>query len=215
MTDGDHSAEKLQPKRWSSEHGNCRQAGQMTTTTATSLIYSVQALLLPSPDPIFAEIFPLRDRNNSAVTQPQLPLETEARIIPIRPKLAIAPKEMFLSDAELDENEFSRQPTNRELLPEPNIWIEKFTQGAFEVMAGRRNGAQFARWTNRAVYFYLQHRNGLFNVAPKIHHVHICEPADGIAEATVTVRLGDRLKAAALRFEGLDGRWICTSLMLC
>ena len=187
----------------------------MTTTTETSLNYSLQALLLPSPDPIFAEIFPLRDRNNSAVTQPQLPLETGARIIPIRPKLAIALKEMFLSDAELDESEFSRQPTKRELLPEPNIWIEKFTQGAFEVMAGRRNGAQFARWTNRAVYFYLQHRNDLFNVAPKIHHVHICEPADGIAEATVTVRLGDRLKAAALRFEGLDGRWICTSLMLC
>ena len=64
----------------------------MTTTTATSLNYSLQALLLPSPDPIFAEIFPLRDRNNSAVTQPQLPLETEARIIPIRPKLDIVPK---------------------------------------------------------------------------------------------------------------------------
>ena len=215
MTRTDHSAEELRPKRWSSEHWNCRQACRMTTTTATSLNSSLQALLLPSPDPIFAEIFPLRDRNNSVITQPQLPLETEARIIPIRPKLAIAPKEIFLSDAELDESEFSRQPTNRELLPEPNIWIEKFTQGAFEVMAGRRNGAQFARWTNRAVYFYLQHRNGLFNVAPKIHHVHICEPADGIAEATVTVRLGDRLKAAALRFEGLDGRWICTSLMLC
>ena len=203
------------PKRWSSWGQNCRQAGEMTTTTANPLNYSPQALLLSSPDPIFAQIFPLRDRHPSVAAQPQLPLEADARIIPIRPKLATAPVEIFLSEAELDESEFSRQPTNRDLLPEPNIWIEKFTQGAFEVMAGRRNGAQFARWTNRAVYFYLQHRNGLFNVAPKIHQVHICEPADGIAEATVTVRLGDRLKAAALRFEGLDGRWICTSLMLC
>ena len=194
---------------------NGSQAGHVTNTNSPSLKCSLQAILLPSPDPEFAEIFPLKDRQNSIATQPQLPLETEARIIPIRPKPAMPAPEIFLSEAELDETEFSRQPTNRESLPEPVVWIEKFSQGAFEVMAGRRNGAQFARWTNRAVYFYLQHRNGLFNVAPKIYHVHICEPADGIAEATVTVRLGDRLRAAALRFEGLDGRWICTSLMLC
>lgn len=172
-------------------------------------------IALPGPDPQFAEIFPLINRQTSSTIQPQLPLDTGARIIPIRPRPEVLSKEIYLSEAELDEAEFSRQPTKRESLPEPTAWIEKFAQGAFEVMAGRRNGAQFARWTNRTVYFHLQHRNGLLNGAPHIHHVHICEPADGIAEATVTVRFGDRLRAAALRFEGLDGRWICTSLMLC
>jgi hypothetical protein len=178
-------------------------------------MHSFQVMAPPSPDPKFAEIFPLVDRQPSYTGQPQLPLETEARIIPIHSKPVVPLIDTSLSEAELDEAEFSRQPTTRESLPEPTIWIEKFAQGAFEVMAGRRNGAQFARWTNRSVYFHLQHRNGLLNGAPYIHRVHICEPADGIAEATVTVRVGGRLRAAALRFEGLDGRWICTSLMLC
>jgi hypothetical protein len=187
----------------------------VTTTNSTSIKRSLYVISPPSPDPKFAEIFPLIDRYASNANQPQLPLDTEARIIPIRSKPAVLQPDISLSEAELDEAEFSRQPTRRESLPEPADWIEKFAQGAFEVMAGRRNGAQFARWTNRAVYFHLQHRNGLLNGAPHIHRVHICEPADGIAEASVTIRVDGRLRAAALRFEGLDGRWICTSLMLC
>jgi hypothetical protein len=185
----------------------------VTTTNSSPVTRSLQVIAPPSPDPKFAEIFPLR--HATYVNQPQLPLDTQARIIPLHPRPAAPLVDVSLSEAELDEAEFSRQPTKRESLPEPTIWIEKFTQGAFEVMAGRRNGAQFARWTNRAVFFHLQHRHGLLTEAPHVHHVHICEPADGIAEATVTVRIGDRLRAAALRFEGLDGRWICTSLMLC
>jgi hypothetical protein len=189
-----------------------RKARPVTITNSPIAIRSLHVIVPPSPDPKFAEIFPL-DRPTSSASQPQLPLDTEARIIPIRPR-AVVFADASLSEAELDEAEFSRQPTKRASLPDPALWIEKFAQGAFEVMAGRRNGAQFARWTNRAVYFYLQHRNGLLEGAPHIHRVHICEPADGIAEASVTIRVGDRLRAAALRFEGLDGRWICTSLML-
>ncbi|HUW78031.1 MAG TPA: Rv3235 family protein [Candidatus Nanopelagicaceae bacterium] len=187
----------------------------MTTTNSLSITKSTRVALSPSPDPTFIGIFPNFDRPETGGGQQQLPLESEARIIPIRRAPSVPIVDVPLSEAELDEAEFSRQPTRRESLPEPSAWVEKFVQGAFEVMAGRRNGAQFARWTNRAVYFHLQHRNGLIDEAPHIHRVHICEPADGIAEATVTVRVGSRLRAAALRFEGLDGRWICTSMMLC
>lgn len=192
-----------------------RQARHVTLTNSPSANRSLQVVSLSSPEPHFTELFPLVNRQSFAPIQPQLPLDTQAKIIPIRPKLEELSSQAYLSDADLDEAEFSRQPTARELLPEPSSWIEKFAQGAFEVMAGRRNGAQFARWTNRAVYFHLQHRNGLIDCAPHVHRVHIYEPADGIAEASVTVRIGGRLRAAALRFEGLDGRWICTSFMLC
>lgn len=187
----------------------------MTLTDSSSAKRPIQAILLSGPDPEFTELFPLKNRSASVPAQPQLPLDVQAKIIPIRSKLENRELETYLSQADLDEAEFSRQPTRTELLPEPSAWIEKFSQGAFEVMAGRRNGAQFARWTNRAVYFHLQHRNGLLDSAPRVHRVHIFEPADGIAEASVTVRVGNRLRAAALRFEGLDGRWICTSFMLC
>lgn len=182
---------------------------------ATSAV-TINVAPAPSPDPQFRQVFPIAAHRPSNAREVSLPFDNEATIIPLRQKPP-APliDEVILSDAELDEAEFSRRPTASAALPPAQFWVEKFAQGAFEVMAGRRSIAQFARWTNRSVYFHLQHRSGLLDLAPRIHHVHICEPADGITEASVTVQLGGRLRAAALRFEGLDGRWICTSLVLC
>ncbi len=188
---------------------------QLTPKAATPT-GTINVAPAPNPDPQFRQVFPIAAHRSSKAPEALLPFDNEAMIIPLRQKPS-APllDEVVLSDAELDETEFSRQPTASAALPPAQPWVEKFAQGAFEVMAGRRSIAQFARWTNRSVYLHLQHRSGLLDSAPRIHHVHVCEPADGIAEASVTIRLGGRLRAAALRFEGLDGRWICTSLVLC
>jgi len=48
----------------------------------------------------------------------------------------------------------------------------------------------------------------------RVRKTRITEPLDGVCEATVTVRFGDRLRVVAIRFEGLDGRWLCTCLTL-
>jgi hypothetical protein len=42
----------------------------------------------------------------------------------------------------------------------------------------------------------------------------ICEPADGIVEATVLARWGARTVAVAVRLEGFDGRWRCPVLAI-
>jgi hypothetical protein len=44
--------------------------------------------------------------------------------------------------------------------------------------------------------------------------VHFCEPADGIAEASVIFALDHRVRAVAMRLEGLDGRWMTTSFIV-
>jgi hypothetical protein len=36
---------------------------------------------------------------------------------------------------------------------------------------------------------------------------HICEPRDGVVEATVVIRNPVRVRAVAIRLEGLDRRW--------
>jgi hypothetical protein len=46
----------------------------------------------------------------------------------------------------------------------------------------------------------------------RVRKIHISQPLDGIIEATVTVRYGERLRVVAIRFEGLDHRWLCTAL---
>lgn len=48
----------------------------------------------------------------------------------------------------------------------------------------------------------------------KIRSIHQNEPLDGICESTITVRYGDRLRAVVLRFEGVNGKWLCTELRL-
>ena len=48
----------------------------------------------------------------------------------------------------------------------------------------------------------------------KLRTIHQSEPLDGICESTVLVRFGDRLRAVVIRFEGVDGRWLCTALQM-
>jgi hypothetical protein len=42
--------------------------------------------------------------------------------------------------------------------------------------------------------------------------VRICQPTDGVAEVSATVRSGARARAIAFRMEGVDGRWRVTAL---
>jgi Family of unknown function (DUF6459) len=47
-----------------------------------------------------------------------------------------------------------------------------------------------------------------------VQSVHGCSPRDGVAEATVVVNDGARIRAVAVRLEGWDGRWRVTALQL-
>jgi hypothetical protein len=40
------------------------------------------------------------------------------------------------------------------------------------------------------------------------------EPVDNVAELSATVRVGERVRAVAMRLEVRHGRWCCTRLML-
>ena len=42
-----------------------------------------------------------------------------------------------------------------------------------------------------------------------LNSVHVCEPADGVAEVCAVVFTGARYRAIAARLEGLDGHWRC------
>ena len=48
----------------------------------------------------------------------------------------------------------------------------------------------------------------------RVRRVRVCEPADGIVEACAVVVSHGRVRALALRLEGLDGRWLVTALTI-
>jgi len=44
--------------------------------------------------------------------------------------------------------------------------------------------------------------------------VRVCQPADGVAEVSAVFRCADRVRALAMRLQGVDGRWRITVLQL-
>jgi Family of unknown function (DUF6459) len=110
--------------------------------------------------------------------------------------------------------------TARQDLPDPRTWAARLGQAVIEVCTAGRPVTQLMRWTSGPVYAALASR-----YAPVVHRatarrrvvvdervrsVHVCEPADGVAEVTLVVSGGARPHALALRLEGWDGRWVCT-----
>lgn len=119
---------------------------------------------------------------------------------------------------------FDQQPTPTAALPDPRPLVENLTRCVIEILAGARELDQIARWVSDDVYRHLLKRvvlssrarqaKGTQGLRPTftIGSVVVCEPRDGIVEATVVVLGRARVRAVALRLEGLDSRWRATAV---
>lgn len=110
--------------------------------------------------------------------------------------------------------DFAPSPTSASDLPDLNIWILKFGISVLEIWASRRSPTQLSRWCHQSIYSELVRGVGTVSEVGKIRKIYRCEPLDGISEATLTVKFEKRVRALVLRFEGVDKRWLCTSLTL-
>jgi len=106
------------------------------------------------------------------------------------------------------------KPTSAEQLPDIEKWTMSLAISALEIIAGRRQPAQVAMRCHRVIYNELVGQIGRVKEIGKIRRIHQESPFDGIVESTITVRFSDRVRALALRAEGVDGRWLCTALSL-
>ena len=104
--------------------------------------------------------------------------------------------------------------TNSFELPPIEESISRYVLGLVEIFGGRRQPMQLARLSHRIVYAKIVEMAGSQREIPKIRKLYISEPAFGVSETTVTLRIKDRVRSLALRFEGTDKRWLCTELAL-
>ena len=112
------------------------------------------------------------------------------------------------------------RPTPVDALPDPRLWAGQFVQAAVEVAAGQRPAGQLVRWTTEDVHARIARRSQLAARQERaagpsraqVHTIRICRPADCVVEACVVVSHRNRIRAVALRLEGLDGRWRVTAL---
>ena len=114
-------------------------------------------------------------------------------------------------------------------LPDPAPWAGRLARAILEVMSGTRNAPQLVRFTTPDVYAVVARRGALAarraatiasptavgsTTRPRVtrlpvvvRRVFVCEPAPGIAEATVIVGHGPRVRALAMRLSAHDGKW--------
>ena len=109
---------------------------------------------------------------------------------------------------------FEPEPTSASELPEIEKFAENFAKSVLEIWAGKRSASQLSKFCHVSVYQDLVTSIGFQKEIGKFRKIYINEPLDGLCESTVTVRFKDRLRSMALRFEGVDHKWVCTSLDL-
>jgi uncharacterized protein DUF6459 len=124
-------------------------------------------------------------------------------------------------DVMTDEQLFGERPTRRDDLPDPRPWAGHIAQALVEVMAGARPAPQVLRWTTPEVYAAVARRAAVSarrgagtTRRTVVRGVRVCEPADGVAEASAVVVDGGRVRALAMRLVGLDGRWRVEALQV-
>lgn len=119
---------------------------------------------------------------------------------------------------------FGHQPSSRAALPDPEPLLINLTRCVIEVLAGARELDQLARWVSDDVYRHLLKRVVLSARARAVKgqraqrptitigRVTINEPRDGVIEAVVIVHSKVRVRAVAVRLEGLDHRWRASAI---
>ena len=127
-----------------------------------------------------------------------------------KPRLYLVPSTF----GEEFDSEFAPQPTSSSQLPDIQPLLSQFIHNAVEIWAGRRSPQQLQTMCHYKVYAELQKNATSLKEIGRVRKTRITQPLDGVCEATVTIRFGDRLRVVAIRFEGLDGRWLCTCLTL-
>lgn len=111
---------------------------------------------------------------------------------------------------------FGRQRTPRAELPSPGPRAAAAVRLLLEVLVGDRPVRQISGWVSPRVLAGLDgrrpgRRDG-FGRRPVVRSLRVTEPGDAVAEVSAVVDVGPRVRAVALRLEGLDGRWTVTAL---
>lgn len=107
------------------------------------------------------------------------------------------------------------RPTTPVPLPDPTALCCAVVRAAVEVVRGERTVGQLARWVSPEIYEALARRARLVADGPgetparpvAVRRARVLRIGDGVAEGTVVVQDGDRVRAAAARLEARRGAW--------
>lgn len=125
-----------------------------------------------------------------------------------------------------NSEEFGPQPSPTESLPDPRDFVLRLVYGILECVHGLREPRQFSRWVTEDVYRVVAaraHRVQSGTLSPTarnsrpqftLGNIIVTTPRDGVVEASVVVMGPARVRAVAIRLEGMDRRWKATSFSM-
>ncbi len=142
------------------------------------------------------------------------PKPLESPKVPTKLYLVPTPEYFGRGVEDYSDPDFLAKPSPLSDLPEIEEWVTKFALSVVEIWGGRRSANQLARWCHRQVHQQLLVKSSIMKISPKIRKIYISQPIEGVAETTITLRIGERVRSLILRFEGVDKRWLCTELVL-
>ncbi len=137
-----------------------------------------------------------------------------APIFANKTKLYLVPSIDTEFGEEWSHPKFSSAPSNLTDLPNINEWSESFIITIIEIWSGRRGVMQLANNCHRSVINKLIKQGKELDNSCRIRKIYLNQPIEGVIEATVTLRIKERVRSLILRFEGVDKRWVCTELNL-
>lgn len=117
-----------------------------------------------------------------------------------------------------DSDLFRRQRTSSADLPDAKRWCSQFTCAYIEVLNGKRGFKQIERWLEERISRQVQSE-----IAPtprrrprrlSIHSLHVSEPIDSVIEGSCLLKTNTKYRSMTFRFEGWDGKWMCTHLRI-
>jgi hypothetical protein len=138
----------------------------------------------------------------------------QAPIFANKTKLYLVPTIDTEFGDEWSHPKFSSTPSNLTDLPDINEWSESFIITIIEIWSGRRGVMQLANNCHRSVINKLIKQGKELDNSCRIRKIYLNQPIEGVIEATVTLRIKERVRSLILRFEGVDKRWVCTELNL-
>ena len=137
-----------------------------------------------------------------------------ATIFTNKTKLYLVPTIDTEFSDEWSHPKFTSTPSNLTDLPNINEWSESFIITIIEIWSGRRGVMQLANNCHRSVINKLIKQGKELDNSCRIRKIYLNQPIEGVIEATVTLRIKERVRSLILRFEGVDKRWVCTELNL-
>lgn len=123
-----------------------------------------------------------------------------------------------------EAHDIDEGPRARPAAPDPAEIIRPLATALVEVLAGRRPVVQLVRWTSPAVYAALSaratvaYRRRLSRpggpVRVTVRRIILSRPQDRVAEVSIVVIDGNRVRAVAISLGVQAGRWIIEALQV-